>query len=272
MGDNVLREFLVRANWTLSSQFGIDLRKMLRSFRGSPRFIRDFFVFRSRYAGRLVLRPCLHDWYEEGGTTNSEYFWQDLVVAKKVFERNPRRHVDIGSRVDGFIAHVASFREIEVFDVRPVSAQVPGVTFRQADIMNPVSEMAGCCDSLSCLHALEHFGLGRYRDPIDPEGFRAGLRAMSSFLEEGGTLYLSVPIGVERVEFNAHRVFDPSTILDLATKSSLRIDSLCVISDRSRCSEVVPTAGELAELATKQYSLGVFTFTKTASGRLDDQQ
>jgi len=37
--------------------------------------------------------------------------------------------VDIGSRVDGFVAHVASFREIEVFDVRPISAQIPASSF-----------------------------------------------------------------------------------------------------------------------------------------------
>jgi hypothetical protein len=56
--------------------------------------------------------PCLHDWYEEGGTTRSEYFWQDLLVARMVFETKPEKHVNIDSRVDGFVAQVASFREI----------------------------------------------------------------------------------------------------------------------------------------------------------------
>ncbi len=47
--------------------------------------------------------PCLHDWYEEGGTTKSEYFWQDLLVGRMIYAANPARHVDIGSRVDGFV-------------------------------------------------------------------------------------------------------------------------------------------------------------------------
>lgn len=94
------------------------------------------------------------------------------MVARAIHTAKPVKHVDIGSRVDGFVAHVASFREIEVFDVRPISTAVPGVLFRQADLMDSPSlpadtEGGGYCDSLSCLHAIEHFGLGRYGDTVD---------------------------------------------------------------------------------------------------------
>ena len=86
--------------------------------------------------------PCLQDRYEEAGKINSEYFWQDLLVARWIFEAKPDKHVDIGSRLDGFVAHVASFREIEVFDVRPITTQVPGVIFRQADLtIKPISRI-----------------------------------------------------------------------------------------------------------------------------------
>ena len=60
-------------------------------------------------------------------------------MARAIHDANPIKHVDIGSRVDGFVAHIASFRECEVFDVRPISTAVPGVVFRQADLMNPVT-------------------------------------------------------------------------------------------------------------------------------------
>jgi hypothetical protein len=62
---------------------------------------------------------CLHERYEEGGATKSEYFWQDLMVARAIHDANPVKHVDIDSQVDGFVVHIASFREYEVFDVRP---------------------------------------------------------------------------------------------------------------------------------------------------------
>jgi hypothetical protein len=118
------------------SQFGLDPLRFLRSLRGLPAFVRDYRCFRADHRGRMTLNPCLHDRFEEGGTTKSEYFWQDLLVARWIYEAKSERHVDVGSRVDGFVAHVASFREIEVFDVRPVTSLVPGVIFRQANLMD----------------------------------------------------------------------------------------------------------------------------------------
>lgn len=253
---------LKRIYWLLTAQFGMDPRAMLRSLRGIPRYIRDFFRFRANYDGRIEFLPCLHDWYEEGGSTKNEYFWQDLLVARMIFAAKSEKHVDVGSRVDGFVAHVASFREIEVFDVRPITTQIPGVTFKQADLMKPVAGMTGYCDSLSCLHALEHFGLGRYGDPVDPKGFERGLINMAGLLKEGGIFYLSAPIGVDRVEFNANRVFDPRAIVALAAENGLCLSALTVIQNGSLAKTVDINESELAELAGQRYALGIFTFTK----------
>jgi len=60
----------------------------------------------------------LDDRFDQSGTASGHYFHQDLLVASRIFINNPEKHVDIGSRIDGFVAHVASFREIEVFDIR----------------------------------------------------------------------------------------------------------------------------------------------------------
>jgi len=229
--------------------------------------MRNFSRFRSSYVGPLELLPCLHDWYEESGTTKNEYFWQDLLVARMIFEAQPERHVDVGSRVDGFVAHVASFREIDVFDVRQITPQIPGVNFMQADLMKSVSGMAGYCDSLSCLHALEHFGLGRYGDPIDPIGFERGFSNMVSLLRDGGVFYLSVPIGIGRVEFNAHRVFDPRVIVDLANKESLQLSVLIVIHLDGRIERCVPDEERLSNLAVQRYALGVFVLKKSETIR-----
>lgn len=123
-------------------QFGLDPLKLYRSLRGFPSYWRDFQHFRSDYSGAISLQPYLHDRYTEAGVTKSEYFWQDLIVARWIHEAKPLRHVDVGSRTDGFVAHVASYREIEVFDVRPVTTEIPGVTFRQADLMDTAAMSA----------------------------------------------------------------------------------------------------------------------------------
>lgn len=260
------RRWLQRCYWILNTQFGWDPRVMFRSLRGLPRYIRDLFHFRSTYKGRFEILPCLHDWYEEGGSTKNEYFWQDLIVARKIFEAKPKKHVDIGSRVDGFVAHVASFREVEVIDVRPITSQIPGISFIVADLMKAIAmpgAEGGYCDSLSCLHAIEHFGLGRYGDPIDPQGYERGIRNMALLLKPEGTFYLSTPIGLERVEFNANRVFDPRTIIACAESNGLQLQELTVI----RAGGLVHNHGqsnpdELRELAQNHYSLGIFIFVK----------
>lgn len=259
-----LKTPLFRLQWLIDSQFGIDPRKTFRSLRGIPRYVRDLIRFRSGYTGSLELVPCLHDWHEEVGATRNEYFWQDLLVARMIFAAKPEKHVDIGSRVDGFVAHVASFREIEVFDVRPIPKQIPRVTFRQADLMKPMEGMEGYCDSLSCLHALEHFGLGRYGDPIDPKGFEHGLANMARLIRKDGVFYLSVPVGIDRVEFNANRVFNPKVIIRLALENSLRISALTVIGQGGRIMELASDNAKLDGLAVQRYALGIFTFVKTS--------
>lgn len=119
-----VRSTLIKLHWLFSSQFGIDPRRFLQSLHGIPRYFCNWITFRKGYQGSLNFVPCLHDFYEEGGITKSEYFWQDLLVARMILETNPEKHVDVGSRVDGFVAHVASFREIEVFDIRPVTTRI----------------------------------------------------------------------------------------------------------------------------------------------------
>ncbi|MFO1422291.1 MAG: DUF268 domain-containing protein [Candidatus Competibacteraceae bacterium] len=263
-----IKNTLIKFYWLLSSQFGLDPLRFIRSIRGLPSFIRDWRWFRQGYSGRLTLVPCLHDRFEEGGVTKSEYFWQDLLVARWIYEAKPERHVDVGSRVDGFVAHVASFREIEVFDVRPITSLVPGVIFRQADLMDanslPSDIAGGYCDSLSCLHALEHFGLGRYGDSIDPRGWERGFANMAALLKPGGTFYLSTPIGCERVEFNAHRVFNPQTLIESAKTSKLHVQALTIIGSGGTVSPVALTEESFKQLALVRYRLGIFIFMKTS--------
>ena len=261
----MLKRYLIKFHWILYSQFGLDPLIIVKSFRGLPRFIKEWFEFRKNYSGPMNLMPCLHDWDAEGGTTKNEYFWQDLLVARWIFDANPHRHVDVGSRVDGFVAHVASFRDVEVFDVRPISTQIPGIVFKQADLMcidGLPSSVNGYCDSISCLHAIEHFGLGRYGDPIDPMGYERGIANMALLLKPGGKFYLSTPIGHERVEFNANRVFDPSSIIFFAECHALRLQKLTVIGSSGEPHEVQVSPETISVLAKSNYNLGIFVFIK----------
>jgi hypothetical protein len=140
------------------------------------------------------------------------------------------------------------------------------VVFRQADLMDTASlptTVEGYCDSLSCLHAIEHFGLGRYGDPVNPEGYQHGISNMAQLLQHRGTFYLSTPIGQERVEFNANWVFDPRSIVRCAKAADMTLQKLIVITPANGAQESLFDSATLAELALQRYQLGLFIFTKT---------
>lgn len=206
------------------------------------------------------------DRFESAGTATGHYFHQDLWVARKVFENQPRKHVDFGSRIDGFVAHVASFRSIEVGDIRFLESAHPSMSAFKVDLSKPESIDGSIADSISCLHALEHFGLGRYGDPIDYEGWKKGFESLVKALEEGGTLYFSVPISkTERVEFNAHRIFSVGTIQELIAPYFDIIDFAYVNDDGNLVVDVDVTSNDYLESFELHHGCGIWILRKSFS-------
>ena len=196
---------------------GIHPRRILSALRGWRRYVRDRAAFRrtgnqNAFAWGKEL-PILTEWDESSGALGT-YFYQDQLVARWIHEDSPSRHVDVGSRLDGFVGSLSVFREVEVLDIRPQHETISNVKFHQLDLMLPLPEKwIDSTPSLSCLHTIEHFGLGRYGDAIDPEGYLKGLAQLKKMVMPSGLLYLSTPIGPQRIEFNAHRIFAPETVL-----------------------------------------------------------
>lgn len=165
--------------------------------------------------------PIYTDKFAQAGNIGS-YFWQDLWAARKIFEKNPEQHYDIGSRVDGFISHLLSFRKnINLIDIRPLARNIDGLNFIQSDATDLKNILDNSIESLSALCSLEHFGLGRYGDSVDPDACYKCFDAISDKVKQGGNLYISVPIGKEHVEFNAHRVFYATTIVESFSRFEL---------------------------------------------------
>lgn len=219
---------------------GIQPKRWLPALRGWSRYVRDRSAFRSLEDpagfpwGREL--PIFGEW-DESAATLGAYFFQDQIVARWVYENQPVRHVDIGSRIDGFVGHLAVFREVEVIDIRPLPHPIHNIHFHQLDLMREIPlEWIGSTDSLSCLHTIEHFGLGRYGDKLDPEGHTKGLEQLKRMVAPGGRLYLSTPVGRERVEFNAHRIFSAATVLSWFLEG-WSIERSAVINDEFRVIE-----------------------------------
>lgn len=250
-----------RAVYYVAAAFGIDVRRMFRGVKDLSRFWSSALAYQKLCSSGQPfafswarLRPRFGEWREAAG--GGHYFWQDLWAARKIFEARPARHVDVGSRIDGFVAHVLCFMPVTVVDIRPLPVCVSGLNFIQEDGTELSSFADSSIESLSSLHAVEHFGLGRYGDPVDPAAPFRAMKALQRVLQPGGRLYFAVPVGRERVEFNAHRIFAPTTVL--AAFKDLQLLSFAGVDDCGNyLSEVSPE-----HFTTARYALGLFEFTK----------
>lgn len=255
----------------LFCQFGINIKIFVRSVQNLLWFFSCLKKLRKQ-AGKQTnnvafpidkLYPCLVDRFDSSGSASGHYFHQDLLVAERIFMNNPQTHYDVGSRVDGFVAHVASFRKIYVLDIRHLQSKLRNIIFEQQDFMAQLKDsLKECTDSLSCLHAVEHFGLGRYGDTVDCEGYLKGLENLYGILKPNGKFYFSVPIGKQRIEFNAHRIFSVKYLLELFN-GKYQIDHFSYVDDLGDLHENTElTEASIANNFNCSFGCGIFEMRK----------
>jgi len=215
----------VRIAFHSLEDIGIQPQKLL-GLRSLPTYIHDLTRFwrMKRHLpdatnAAMQLAPQFSDRFTGAGTSRTIYFLQDLTCSTRVLSRGGVRHLDIGSRVDGFVAQIASSRAIDVLDFRPLNhPPTPNLRFIQGDILNPPANFERKYDLVSSLHALEHVGLGRYGDPIGPDGFERALKNAGALVASGGSLMISLPVAeIERnlVQFNSQRLFSHACLAEL---------------------------------------------------------
>ncbi|MGD9638883.1 MAG: DUF268 domain-containing protein [Alphaproteobacteria bacterium] len=234
--------------------------KKLLSLRYLYRFFTNYKQFVNNGGKITKLCPVLSNFNSSAGLDKGHYFHQDLLVASYINKANPERHIDIGSRIDGFVAHVASFREIEVMDIRELNPlKHKNIKFIQSDLMQYDDKYNDATDSISCLHAIEHFGLGRYGDPINPNGHIAGFKNILKMLKKNGMLYISFPIGKEnQVLFNIHRIFDPKDIFKWSDEK-LELQKFDFVDDNGDLHIDFPIK---EKNIVANFGLGIYSFCK----------
>lgn len=165
------------------------------------------------------LYPCPGD---DAGIVDIEpiYYYQDAWAFEKVVRRRPVRHIDVASH-HKFVALLSKVLPVTTIDIRPPSLPLDSVEFRAGSILALPFDDA-TVESVSSLCVVEHIGLGRYGDAIDPYGSEKAVAELKRVVAPGGDLYLSVPIHNEnRVYFNAHRTFTEPYFLSLCEPFSV---------------------------------------------------
>ena len=258
------RSKLYQIMWGGLSLFGVDLYpyRTRSAFRNFPQFLSEWrrfnrLVINSSQRARLrYLFPVLADRDQPAGQLDTHYWLQDLWAARLIRASGTEHHVDVGSRFDGFVAHVLSFVPVTLIDLRPAPISITGLSFIQADATTLEGVDSNSIDSLSSLHAAEHFGLGRYGDEINPDAHLRFMSSLARVLRPGGRLYFSVPTGIERVYFNSYRVLSSETVLSAMT--GLTLLSFSAITDGGdffqNCNSGI--------IADADYGSGLYEFTK----------
>ncbi len=159
------------------------------------------------------LYPCIND---ATAQTQIEpvYFYQDAWAFAKIVAAHPVYHVDIGSH-HKYVALLSKVVPVTMVDIRPLSLSLDTLAFQSGSILDlPFADAS--LPSVSSLCVVEHIGLGRYGDPLDPKGTEKALAELKRIVQPGGDLYISLPLDDEnRVYFNAHRAFTEEYLIQL---------------------------------------------------------
>jgi len=159
------------------------------------------------------LYPCLGDDIKET-PIEPIYFYQDAWAFEKIFKNSPSIHVDIGSH-HKFVALLSKVVRVIMIDIRPLSLPMDTLEFREGSILN-IPFKDATLPSVSCLCVVEHIGLGRYGDPLDPWGTEKAIEELKRVIAPGGSLYISLPINDQNCTyFNAHRAFNEEYVMKL---------------------------------------------------------
>ena len=222
---------------------------------------KEFVAQASKTNSRFDLdkRNNLYFIYDKTSTTPYErhYVYHPAWAARVLARTKPELHVDISSTIK-FATVVSAFIPTDYYDYRPANLHLSNLNSKAADLLNLPFE-DNSISSLSCMHTLEHVGLGRYGDDLDYDGDLKGMSELERVLAPGGDLLIVVPIGKPKLVFNAHRIYSYQQILDQF--SSLTLQEYALIPDDEKDGHLIINATE--EMTNQQdWGCGCFWFKK----------
>ena len=221
-------------------------------------FVAQWFRFRSNNDKRFSLRyrdihPCLKD---RVTTTpfDQHYTYHPAWAARILAKTKPALHIDISS-ILSFSAVTSAFVPVKFYDYRPAHLQLTNFESEFADLKKLPFE-SNSVESVSCMHTIEHIGLGRYGDELDVQGDIKAIEELKRVTQPGGSILFVTPVGRPKIEFNAHRIYSFEQITEYFSGCELIEFAL------------IPDAGGLiigadsALVRNQRYGCGCFWFKK----------
>lgn len=258
MKDGKLKKLILRIPGSVA------IYKSGRALRYWPSFLKECFEFKKLDKSKrwplniFNLTPFLQD---RTAMTNFEphYIYHPAWAARILRKNNPAFHVDISSTLS-FATIVSAFLPVKFYDYRPAFLNLEGLESAAADL-NKLPFADNSISSLSCMHVVEHIGLGRYGDKIDPDGDIKAIKELIRVLAPGGSLLFVVPVGKLKVAFNAHRVYSYERILE--TFVGLELKEFSLVPDNFKETGMIYHA-DPAAVREQDWGCGCFWFVKSS--------
>lgn len=224
-------------------------------------FIKDYLRFKKNNDGRFNVcwknrKPLLFD---KTSTTffDTHYIYHPAWAVRVVRKINPEFHTDISSTLI-FSSILSAFIPVKFYDYRPANIKLSDLTSETADLTClPFKDNS--ITSLSCMHTIEHIGLGRYGGSIDPDGDLKAISELKRVLAKDGNLLFVVPIGKSKIQFNAHRIYSYAQIIDYF--KNLKLVEFSLIPDNAKKIGIINNATQ-KQSDEQNYGCGCFWFKK----------
>ena len=244
--------------------FAVKIYFLVISIINFPRFVIDYWRFKKKSKNErfpsLRLRdlyPCLTDRTIDT-PIEPHYTYHPAWAARVVSKIKPEFHVDISSFIH-FSTIVSAFVPVKFYDYRPVKLNLSGLQSKKGDLMSlPFGDSS--LQSISCMHTIEHIGLGRYGDILDYDGDLKAIGELKRVVATGGSLIFVVPMsGKPRIEYNAHRLYSYDQVSSMFSDMELREFSL-IPDNHKETGMIYNATKEMADL--QNMGCGCFWFIK----------
>ncbi|RYY07500.1 MAG: DUF268 domain-containing protein [Sphingobacteriaceae bacterium] len=186
---------------------------------------------------------------------DSHYIYHPAWAARIIKDTAPAKHIDIGSTLH-FCSLLSAFIKTEFYDFRVAQLNLSNLISNHADL-TALPFKSNSISSLSCMHTIEHIGLGRYGDPIDPTADLKAIDELKRVCAVNGNLLIVVPIGKRMIRFNAHRIYDPTDLPSYM--QGFHLKQFSFINDEGKFIQDI----DLKKVKDQTYACGCYWFVKS---------
>lgn len=240
------------------------IKSQLLDFQAWFNFVLEFYQFKNlntqtsdRFSvSFLDLYPCLH---EKTAKTDFDhhYVYHTAWAARIISKIKPEIHIDISSLIY-FSSIISAFTSVKFYDYRPIDLKLDNLSCEAADLLNlPFDNNS--IQSLSCMHVVEHIGLGRYGDRIDAEGDLKAIKELKRVVAIDGFLLFVVPVGIPKIMFNAHRIYSYEQVISYF--NDFQLEEFALIPDNGEEVGLIYNP-DIRLINQQNYGCGCFYFRK----------